>query len=76
MSIAVSTDYIPAKKVAPDENMNFIQPIKLTTTRWRMVCANRKSTKAFSGDRPTKSPLFCGLTWMRRHTRAGKGENT
>lgn len=48
-----------------------IQPMKFITTKWRTVWAKRKSAKARSGEMDKKSPLFCGLIWIRRHT-AGK----
>ncbi len=31
----------------------FVHPMKLTTTRWRMMCAKMKSAKARSGLMPS-----------------------
>ena len=48
------------------------QPMKLMTTRWSTVWANRKSANALSGEMDRKSPLFWGFIWIRRQT-VGEG---
>merc|ERR1712038_320138 len=43
-------------------------PMKLMTTKCKMICAKMKSANPLSGLIPSNWDLFCGLTCNLRHT--------